>query len=118
MGLQEGKRAEHLFDRNTYYIGRVEDILQKVTVPLMSKEECQARYRKRRIDDKEICAGYDEGGKDACKGDSGGPLSCRHEEVWYLVGITSWGEGCARPQQPGVYTKVVEFSDWILEKTT
>jgi len=33
----------------------------------MSKEECQARYRKRRIDDKEICAGYDEGGKDACK---------------------------------------------------
>lgn len=50
-----------------YYIGRVEDILQKVTVPLMSKEECQARYRKRRIDDKEICAGYDEGGKDACK---------------------------------------------------
>eukprot|EP00076_Gallus_gallus_P040417 XP_025005955.1 coagulation factor XI isoform X4 [Gallus gallus] len=98
--------------------GRVEDILQKVTVPLMSKEECQARYRKRRIDDKEICAGYDEGGKDACKGDSGGPLSCRHEEVWYLVGITSWGEGCARPQQPGVYTKVVEFSDWILEKTT
>ncbi|XP_031464690.1 coagulation factor XI-like [Phasianus colchicus] len=98
--------------------GRVEDILQKVTVPLMSKEECQARYRKRRIDDKEICAGYDEGGKDACKGDSGGPLSCRHEEVWYLVGITSWGEGCARPRQPGVYTKVVEFSDWILEKTT
>uniref|UniRef100_A0A8C3L8I8 Coagulation factor XI n=1 Tax=Chrysolophus pictus TaxID=9089 RepID=A0A8C3L8I8_CHRPC len=96
---------------------RVEDILQKVTVPLMSKEECQARYRKRRIDDKEICAGYDEGGKDACKGDSGGPLSCRHEEVWYLVGITSWGEGCARPRQPGVYTKVVEFSDWILEKT-
>ncbi|POI27648.1 hypothetical protein CIB84_008602, partial [Bambusicola thoracicus] len=98
--------------------GRVEDILQKVTVPLMSKEECQARYRKRRIDDKEICAGYDEGGKDACKGDSGGSLSCRHEEVWYLVGITSWGEGCARPRQPGVYTKVVEFTDWILEKTT
>uniref|UniRef100_A0A8B9MG42 Peptidase S1 domain-containing protein n=1 Tax=Accipiter nisus TaxID=211598 RepID=A0A8B9MG42_9AVES len=97
---------------------RVEDILQKATVPLMSKEECQARYRKRRIGDKVICAGYDEGGRDACKGDSGGPLSCKHEEVWYLVGITSWGEGCARPRQPGVYTKVAEFSDWILEKTT
>ncbi|NXI89408.1 FA11 factor, partial [Psophia crepitans] len=98
--------------------GRVEDILQKATVPLMSKEECQARYRKRRIGDKVICAGYDEGGRDACKGDSGGPLSCRHEEVWYLVGITSWGEGCARPRQPGVYTKVADYSDWILEKTT
>ncbi|NXE24463.1 FA11 factor, partial [Ardeotis kori] len=98
--------------------GRVTDILQKATVPLMSKEECQARYRKRRIGDKVICAGYDEGGRDACKGDSGGPLACEHEEVWYLVGITSWGEGCARPRQPGVYTKVAEYSDWILEKTT
>ncbi|XP_030348693.1 coagulation factor XI-like isoform X2 [Strigops habroptila] len=98
--------------------GRVQDILQKATVPLMSKEECQARYRKHRIGDKVICAGYDEGGRDACKGDSGGPLSCKHEEVWYLVGITSWGEGCARRRQPGVYTKVAEYSDWILEKTT
>ncbi|NWV71641.1 FA11 factor, partial [Malurus elegans] len=98
--------------------GRVQDILQKAPVPFMSKEECQARYWKRRIGDKVICAGYDEGGRDACKGDSGGPLSCRHEEVWYLVGITSWGEGCARPRQPGVYTKVAEYSDWILEKTT
>ncbi|XP_071288357.1 coagulation factor XI [Agelaius tricolor] len=98
--------------------GRVQDILQKAPVPFMSKEECQARYRKRRIGDKVVCAGYDEGGRDACKGDSGGPLSCRHEEVWYLVGITSWGEGCARPRQPGVYTKVADYSDWILEKTT
>ncbi|XP_032542661.1 coagulation factor XI-like isoform X4 [Chiroxiphia lanceolata] len=98
--------------------GRVQDILQKAPIPLMSTEECQARYRKRRIGDKVICAGYDEGGRDACKGDSGGPLSCRHEEVWYLVGITSWGEGCARPWQPGVYTKVAEYSDWILGKTT
>ncbi|XP_071412452.1 coagulation factor XI-like isoform X6 [Pithys albifrons albifrons] len=98
--------------------GRVQDILQKAPIPLMSKEECQARYWKHRIGDKVICAGYDEGGRDACKGDSGGPLSCRHEEVWYLVGITSWGEGCARPRQPGVYTKVAEYSDWILEKTT
>ncbi|XP_074848987.1 coagulation factor XI-like isoform X1 [Carettochelys insculpta] len=94
----------------------VQDTLQKVTVPLVSNEECQARYQQDRINDKMLCAGYREGGKDACQGDSGGPLSCKHEEIWYVVGIISWGEGCARPEQPGVYTKVAEYTDWILEK--
>ncbi|KAJ7405123.1 Coagulation factor XI [Willisornis vidua] len=49
------------------FTGRVQDILQKAPIPLMSKEECQARYRKHRIGDKVICAGYDDGGRDACK---------------------------------------------------
>ncbi|XP_067407694.1 plasma kallikrein isoform X1 [Emydura macquarii macquarii] len=97
--------------------GQVEDTLQKAPVPLVSNEECKARYKEYGINDKTICAGYREGGKDACKGDSGGPLSCKHEEIWYVVGIVSWGEGCARPEQPGVYTKVAEYADWILEKT-
>ncbi|XP_034627936.1 plasma kallikrein [Trachemys scripta elegans] len=96
---------------------QVQDILQKATIPLISNEECQTRYQQDRITDKMLCAGYREGGKDACKGDSGGPLSCKHEEIWYVVGITSWGEGCARPEQPGVFTKVAEYADWILEKT-
>ncbi|XP_019381522.1 PREDICTED: plasma kallikrein isoform X1 [Gavialis gangeticus] len=97
--------------------GPIKDILQKANIPLVSKEECQSRYQEHTINNKVICAGYKEGGKDACKGDSGGPLSCKHEEIWYLVGITSWGEGCARPELPGVYTKVAEYADWILEKT-
>ncbi|XP_023370651.1 coagulation factor XI isoform X4 [Otolemur garnettii] len=96
---------------------KIQNTLQKAKVPLMTNEDCQLRYRRQKITNKMICAGYKEGGKDACKGDSGGPLSCKHDEVWHLVGITSWGEGCAQRERPGVYTNVVEFVDWILEKT-
>ncbi|XP_060634583.2 plasma kallikrein [Anolis sagrei] len=98
--------------------GQVHDILQKLKIPLISNQECQTRYQNHRITDKMLCAGYTEGGKDACKGDSGGPLSCKYQNKWYLAGITSWGEGCARPGQPGVYTNVAEYNDWILEKTS
>ncbi|XP_061033531.1 coagulation factor XI [Eubalaena glacialis] len=96
---------------------KILNTLQKARVPLVTNEECQAGYRGHKITNKLVCAGYTEGGKDACKGDSGGPLSCKHNEVWHLVGITSWGEGCGQRERPGVYTNVVEYVDWILEKT-
>ncbi|XP_077000687.1 coagulation factor XI [Tamandua tetradactyla] len=96
---------------------KIQNTLQKAQIPLVTNEECQTRYRGHKITNKMICAGYKEGGKDACKGDSGGPLSCKQNEVWHLVGITSWGEGCAQRERPGVYTNVVEYVDWILEKT-
>ncbi|XP_005373486.1 PREDICTED: coagulation factor XI isoform X1 [Chinchilla lanigera] len=96
---------------------KIQNTLQKAKIPLVSNEECQTRYRRHRITNKMICAGYREGGKDACKGDSGGPLSCKHNEVWHLVGITSWGEGCGQRERPGIYTNVVKYVDWILEKT-
>ncbi|XP_044243564.1 coagulation factor XI isoform X6 [Ursus arctos] len=97
--------------------GKIQNTLQKANIPLVTNEECQIRYRRHKITNKMICAGYKEGGKDACKGDSGGPLSCKHNEVWHLVGITSWGEGCGQRERPGVYTNVVKYVDWILEKT-
>ncbi|KAK1341781.1 hypothetical protein QTO34_016530 [Cnephaeus nilssonii] len=97
--------------------GEIQNILQKANIPLVPNEECQKRYRDYKITEQMICAGYKEGGKDACKGDSGGPLVCKHNGMWHLVGITSWGEGCGRREQPGVYTKVAEYVDWILEKT-
>ncbi|XP_046504758.1 plasma kallikrein [Equus quagga] len=97
--------------------GEIQNTLQKANIPLVTNEECQKRYRDHEITKQMICAGYKEGGKDACKGDSGGPLVCKHNGIWHLVGVTSWGEGCARREQPGVYTKVAEYRDWILEKT-
>nr|XP_002709380.1 plasma kallikrein [Oryctolagus cuniculus] len=96
--------------------GEIQNILQKANIPLVTNEECQKSYRDHAITKQMVCAGYKEGGKDACKGDSGGPLVCKHNNIWLLVGITSWGEGCARREQPGVYTKVAEYVDWILQK--
>ena len=62
-----------------------------------------------------VCAGYKEGGRDACLGDSGGPLACQVEEdgPWMLYGVTSWGIGCGDPLHPGVYARVTALIDWI-----
>lgn len=63
-----------------------------------------------------ICAGYEYGGKDSCHRDSGGPLSVLHGHkngVRLLIGVTSWGYGCAQPHFPGVYGSVISVRPWI-----
>lgn len=94
--------------------------LQEVRVPVMSQETCRkSKYGANRITDNMLCAGYTEGGKDSCQGDSGGPLHVSHNETktYQLAGIVSWGEGCARPNAPGVYTRVTQHLDWIEKRT-
>ena len=66
------------------------------------------------IPNDEICAGYAAGGTDTCQGDSGGPMFRRDAaNAWIQVGIVSWGNGCARPNYPGVYTQVSTFASAI-----
>ncbi|XP_065165207.1 uncharacterized protein [Atheta coriaria] len=101
-----------------FEIGRIfPDTLQEVQVPIISTAECRKRtlflplYQ---VTDDMFCAGYDRGGRDACLGDSGGPLMCSESDGrWTLHGITSNGYGCARAFRPGVYTKVANYHNWI-----
>lgn len=91
--------------------------LQKVDVPLVTAKSCNASYPTK-ITDRMICAGYDQGGKDSCQGDSGGPLVVENDSrEQVLVGVVSWGYGCARPDLPGVYAKVNAAYSWILQTT-
>ncbi|CAD7693815.1 unnamed protein product [Nyctereutes procyonoides] len=95
------------------YQGPTANILQEANVPLLSNEKCQQQMPEYNITENMVCAGYEEGGIDSCQGDSGGPLMCQENNRWFLAGVTSFGYQCALPNRPGVYARVLRFTEWI-----
>ncbi|XP_071539174.1 uncharacterized protein [Panulirus ornatus] len=97
-----------------YYGGPVSTVLQEVTVPVWSREDCSAAYPNK-VFPGMMCAGSRTGGKDSCQGDSGGPYQVQdfRSRRWFVAGVVSWGIQCARPENPGVYTEVSLYIDWI-----
>ncbi|TWP44982.1 serine protease [Lentzea tibetensis] len=79
-------------------------VLRKASVPIMADAACTAAYTSYQADSM-FCAGLPQGGVDSCTDDSGGPFVVNGK----LAGIVSWGKGCARPGQPGVYTRVTAY---------
>uniref|UniRef100_A0A4W3JRQ2 Acrosin-like n=1 Tax=Callorhinchus milii TaxID=7868 RepID=A0A4W3JRQ2_CALMI len=97
-------------------------ILQEAAVNIIPTATCQQPdWYGRLVNENMVCAGLDSY-KAPCntQGDSGGPLSCRHKhtERFYLVGLVSWGQGCAERFRPGVYTRTSNYINWINKKTS
>ncbi|XP_062438642.1 LOW QUALITY PROTEIN: mannan-binding lectin serine protease 1-like [Rhea pennata] len=101
------------------------DILQYVKLPVVLHAECKTSYESRSgnysVTENMFCAGYYEGGKDTCLGDSGGAFVIQDPGTrrWVAQGLVSWGgpEECGSKQVYGVYTKVSNYVDWVEKKT-
>lgn len=85
--------------------------LQKVEVPIVPQWECKWLYTHTELSDDMFCAG--RAGRDSCSGDSGGPVVANG----LLVGVVSWGEGCAHPGYPGIYASVEKLRKWIFQNS-
>ena len=95
--------------------GEQPNVLMGARIPIISQQRCKKAYPVG-IDNRMMCAGVEQGGKDACQGDSGGPFVCDFNQIWYVEGVVSWGDGCGNPGLFGVYSKVREFMPWISDK--
>lgn len=113
----EGDQLRVIGFGNLTSVGWVDAVqLMQVDLNVLSASDCQQPYPSF-AGEMQICAGYREGGFDSCQGDSGGPLFRENQSgganTFQLEGLVSYGNGCAQKDNPGVYTRVSAFRDWI-----
>uniref|UniRef100_A0A9J8BZ37 Transmembrane serine protease 4a n=2 Tax=Cyprinus carpio TaxID=7962 RepID=A0A9J8BZ37_CYPCA len=93
--------------------GNLSPKLQKAQISIIDTDQCSSpSVYGISVTPRMICAGFLTGGVDACQGDSGGPLVYSYGR-WMLVGVVSWGLGCARQDHPGVYTNMDQMLSWV-----
>jgi trypsin len=107
---KEGTKTTVLGWGRTKDGGEQSRYLLAASVPVMADKDCKTAYKAYNADAM-VCAGLPQGGIDTCQGDSGGPLVIDGR----LAGIASWGEGCAAPGKPGVYTRVSAYAQDIVD---
>ncbi|KAI1286062.1 Serine proteinase stubble [Halotydeus destructor] len=92
--------------------------LKYTNMTILSNERCVEEFEKggrtETIGHEFLCARHGAGNEtDACIGDSGGPLVVKDGDQFAVVGIVSWGVGCANAPFPGVYTNITTYLHWI-----
>jgi len=94
-------------------------LLQEAEVKTVTNAACRASYGDQITVDMLCANGLNKDGAvtDACQGDSGGPLVCKQGDRWVLHGATSWGNGCADADYPGIWARIHQRRAWILEET-